>query len=99
MVARVTVTLPEPILDGLDSVAHDKGVTRSDIVREAAVAYLSQRERDLVSRTRREAVEDGLTWLESQARCVPASTSSSLELLREVRTEAGGAGSAAAGRS
>ena len=98
MVARVTVTLPEPVLAELDAVARDEGVTRSDIVREAAAVYLSQRERDHASRSRHEAVEDGLRWLETQAAHVPKDTPSSLDLLREVRAEAGGAGSADGGR-
>jgi predicted transcriptional regulator len=99
MVARVTVTLPEAVLDELDSVARVEGVTRSDIVREAAAVYLSQREHDLASRARREAVQDGLLWLESEAGRVPGDAPSSLELLREVRADGGGAGSVTGGRA
>ena len=92
MAARVTVTLPEPMLDRLDSIAAAEGLTRSDVVREAASSYLSQRDRQSALSMRGAAVEEGIAWLEQAARQVSASTPDSLDLLHEIREAAGGAG-------
>ena len=92
MAARVTVTLPEPMLDRLDSIAAAEGLTRSDVVREAASSYLSQRDRQSALSARSDAVEEGIAWLEETARQAPASATSSLDLLHEIREAAGGAG-------
>ena len=92
MPARVTVTLPEPMLDRLDSIAADEGLTRSDVVREAASSYLSQRDRQSALSARGAAVQEGLAWLEQVAQQVPHDATPSLELLREIRADAGGAG-------
>jgi predicted transcriptional regulator len=92
MRARVTITLPEPMLDRLDSIAAAEGLTRSDVVREAASNYLSQRDRQSSLSARGAAVHEDLAWLEQVARQIPCTAPHSLELLHEVRAEAGGAG-------
>ena len=85
MVARVTVTLPEDVLDRLDEAAEADGVTRSDVVREAAVGYLTGRAADERARARHDAVEDGLAWLAGVARRHEGDGASSLVTLRELR--------------
>ena len=89
MPARVTVTLPEPVLESLDAIAQTQGVTRSDVVRQAAVSYITQRDRAAVLAERATAVEAGLAWLEQAALRVPAETPGSLDLLRELRVGGG----------
>lgn len=92
MPSRVTITLPEPMLHRLDSIASAEGLTRSDVVREAASSYLSQRDRESALSSRGAAVGESLAWLERVAQRVPCTSPSSLELLHEVRGEGGGEG-------
>ncbi|MBN2847860.1 MAG: ribbon-helix-helix protein, CopG family [Coriobacteriia bacterium] len=92
MVTRVTVTLPDDVLLDLDGVARAEGVTRSEVVREAAVTYLTGREASREARTRHEAIADGIAWLEQVGERHAADGESSLEILREFR---GGPGNAA----
>lgn len=92
MAARVTITLPEQMLDRLDSIAAVEGLTRSDVVREAASSYLTQRDRSSALSARGAAVQDGIVWLEQVARQISGTTPQSLDLLHEVRAEAGGTG-------
>ena len=92
MSARVTVTLPEPMLERLDLIAQAEGLTRSDVVREAASSYLSQRDRKSALSERDTAIQEDLAWLENIAQHVPVSTPQSSDLLHEIRNGAGGAG-------
>ena len=92
MPARVTITLPEPMLERLDSIAEAEGLTRSDVVREAASSYLAGRDLEGARAARSAAVAEGVAWLEQTASLIPAEIPSSLDLLREVRAEAGGVG-------
>lgn len=92
MSARVTITLPERVLDRLDAIASAEGLSRSEVVREAASSYLSQRDREGALSARMLAVHEGIAWLEDTARTIPEGTPHSLELLHEVRAQAGGPG-------
>jgi predicted transcriptional regulator len=94
MVTRVTVTLPDGILERLDAVATEEDMSRSEVVREAAVGYLTARESGAESRARAAAVTDGLSWLETVARRPSADPRPSLEILRETRDRDGGPGEA-----
>lgn len=85
MAARVTITLPEDVLDRLDTIAHEEGVTRSDVVREAAAHYLTERTDRQEATARKLAVEDGIAWLESIAAAPQEESQDSLTVLRELR--------------
>ena len=86
MAARVTVTLPEDVLDRLDTIAHEEGVTRSDVVREAAAHYLTERTDRAEATARKHAVDDGVAWLEAIAAAPQGESSQdSLAVLRELR--------------
>ena len=85
MVVRVTVTLPEELLLELDSIAAEESLTRSDVVREAAGSYVARRTHSAQAAARRDAVAEGLAWLDSIARAPRAGQPSSLDLLRELR--------------
>ena len=85
MVVRVTVTLPEDVLGKLDAIARDEGVTRSDVVREAAADYVVSHAETKESERREAAVLDGLAWLEGIALRTGSDTRLSLEVLRELR--------------
>jgi predicted transcriptional regulator len=87
MTARVTISLPEDLLAQLDSIAASESLTRSDVVREAAGAYLTARASGSEATARRQAVEDGIAWLREVVARPADDTRPSLELLREVRGE------------
>jgi predicted transcriptional regulator len=90
MVTRVTVTLPDAVLERLDAVASEEDMSRSEVVREAAVGYLTARESVKKSRARSAAVIDGLAWLDDVARKPSSDPRPSLEILRETRDRDGG---------
>lgn len=85
MVVRVTVTLPDDVLAALDGIASDEGVTRSDVVRDAAATYLEGRKLSTEAEARRRAVEEGLAWLEELDHEPRLDDRPSLEILREIR--------------
>ena len=85
MVVRVTVTLPQALLSELDEIANDEGVTRSDVVREAARGYVTSRSAASEARERQRAVREGLAWLEDVARRTESDERDSLDVLREIR--------------
>jgi predicted transcriptional regulator len=85
MVVRVTVTLPDEILRDLDGIASAEGVTRSDVVREAAATYITARESAVQARGREAAVDDGLQWLQTVADRHAGDGESSLDALRALR--------------
>lgn len=87
MLVRVTVTIPEDVLARLDRIAEEKGVSRSDVVREAAAGYVTQLEAGRAAREREAAVEEGVGWLESLAARPPKDARPSIEILRELRGE------------
>lgn len=87
MTARVTISLPEPLLAQLDAVAQSESLTRSDVVREAAGAYLTARASGSEAASRRQAVEDGIAWLREVATKQVDDSRPSLDLLREARGE------------
>ncbi len=91
MVTRVTVTLPDDVLWELDGVARAEGVTRSDVVREAAVTYLTTRGESQEARLRLHAVTDGIAWLTEVADRHASDGESSLAVLRDLRGDRCGA--------
>lgn len=103
MTARVTISLPEELLARLDAIAESESLTRSDVVREAAGAYITAHAGGIEAARRLRAVEDGIEWLREVAKQPSLDPRPSLEILREVRGEAmaaessGDAGDAAAG--
>ena len=92
MTARVTISLPDDLLAQLDDIAASESLTRSDVVREAAGQYLALRSSGTEATRRLEAVEDGIAWLRQVAEKPIADSRPSLEILREVRGDAGSDG-------
>ena len=92
MAARVTITLPEGVLDQLDTIAREEGVTRSEVVREAAAHYLTAHATRTEADARKRAVDDGILWLEGLAMAGSGEPDEdSLVVLRELRgSEAAG---------
>jgi predicted transcriptional regulator len=90
MTARVTISLPEELLGQLDAIADAESLTRSDVVREAAGAYVTAHASGLQAARRQRAVDDGIAWLREIAAKPALDPRPTLEILREVRGEAGG---------
>lgn len=93
MTARVTISLPDDLLARLDDIAASESLTRSDVVREAAGQYLASRSSGTEATRRLEAVEDGIAWLKQVAEGPSADSRPSLDILREIRRDAGSRGS------
>jgi len=98
MTARVTISLPDDLLARLDGIAASESLTRSDVVREAAGQYLASRSSGTEARRRLEAVEDGIAWLKQVAGGPSADSRPSLDILRELRRDAGNGASDEVGR-
>ncbi len=60
--AKVNISLPDPLLERIDTIAGEKGLSRSGLVREASAEYLDRlaEEREAVERQDRiqRAIED-----------------------------------------
>jgi metal-responsive CopG/Arc/MetJ family transcriptional regulator len=86
MTAKVTISLPDDLLDRLDAEAHELGVPRSELVQESLAAYLGKtaEQRDAEARRARmlEVLEKMRTF--SEGRTV-YDDRPSLEILREIR--------------
>ena len=89
MTARVTISLPDELLASLDAIAQSESLTRSDVVREAAGAYITAHAGGQEAARRRCAVEDGIAWLKEIEAQPSLDPRPSLEILREIRGEAG----------
>lgn len=86
MVAKVTISLPDELLERLDLEAATQGVPRSELVQESVASYLGKpsHERELEARRARvlEAV-DGMRTFHDRYPVIDERTS--LDILREVR--------------
>lgn len=85
MVARVTISLPEELLVRLDAAADELGVTRSEVVREAGAAYVTERDAVAARDERLHRFADDRRFLD-ELRALPGLDGRpSLEILHEVR--------------
>lgn len=86
MTAKVTISLPDELLERLDAEARELGVPRSELVQESLATYLgkSADERQTEARRRRmlDALEGMRTFAEGRTIYDDRPT---LEILREVR--------------
>lgn len=86
MVAKVTISIPESLLERLDAEARELGVARSELVQESLHTYLGktseQRAADALRTQRLEALEKMRTMHE---RYQVHDDRPSLEILREIR--------------
>ena len=85
MVARVTIALPEELLKAIDDIAQAEGLARSEVVREAAAAYLAQRSAEQTRVTLQQAAGESVAWLEDVAARSRHDDRPSLELLHVLR--------------
>lgn len=86
MTARVTISLPDDLLERLDHEADAAGVPRSELVQESIAAYLGKSAEERADEARRRRMLDaieGMRTFEIGRHVVDDRPS--LEILREVR--------------
>lgn len=86
MTARVTISLPDDLLDRVDAEAREAGVARSELVQESLASYLGKSAEQRANEARRtrmlEALEGMRTFGEGRDIRDDRPT---LEVLREIR--------------
>ena len=86
MTARVTISLPDGLLDQLDAEADSAGTSRSEFVQESLASYLGKTAEERTSETRRRRMLDALEGMRTMhERHEVRDDRPSLEILREVR--------------
>jgi len=86
MTARVTISLPDELLERLDVDAAEAGVSRSEIVQESLASYLGKSAEERASEARRRRMLDALEGMRTMQERYPIRDNRpTLEILREVR--------------
>lgn len=86
MYARVTISLPEELLERLDSDAAESGTSRSLLVQESISAYLGKTAEQRADESRRRRMMDALEGMRTfHVGREIMDNRPSLEILREVR--------------
>lgn len=84
-VDKITISLPEGLVNAIDEISQAEGVSRSQVVREAAELYVSDRAMARELACRREAAERTLSILDELRGRAPRDARSTLDILREAR--------------
>lgn len=86
MVAKVTISLPEELLEKLDAEADALGRSRSFVAQEAMASYLGKTAEQRVDEARRASIHSAIEGMrEIAARNPHLDGRPSLEILREIR--------------
>lgn len=86
MTARVTISLPDELLDRLDAEADELGVPRSELVQESLASYLGQSAEERATAARRFRMREAIEGMRTMAQRYPSTdTRPGLDILREVR--------------
>ncbi|MHB1135617.1 MAG: CopG family ribbon-helix-helix protein [Coriobacteriia bacterium] len=84
-VNKITVSLPESLVREIDLLSHAEGVSRSQVVREAAALYVSDRAFAREASRKRAAADRTLAILDELRGRVTSDGRPVLEILREAR--------------
>ena len=86
MTAKVTISLPDELLDRLDAEARELGVPRSELVQESLATYLTKSAEEREADARRARMLAALEGMRTFAEGRPVfDDRPSLEILREIR--------------
>jgi Arc/MetJ-type ribon-helix-helix transcriptional regulator len=86
MRAKVTISLPEELLAKLDAEATTLGVSRSELVQEAAGTYLGQTQEERAEEARKTRMRNAIERMRTLEDRYPVlDDRPSLEILREIR--------------
>ena len=89
MGARITVSLPQTLVDQIDLYASRAGVSRSFVVREASAEYLTEAAGRYAAERRKRGTEGLLSFLEETSSVPAIDDRPVLEILRELRGSLG----------
>jgi predicted transcriptional regulator len=95
-VDKFSISLPEDLAADLDEIARAEGSTRSAVIREAAAEYVAARRSAAYEDTRRRRVSAAIEGFDRIAADWGDDTSTSLDLLLQVRGEGDTASGASA---
>ena len=90
MTDRITITLPDGLVEELDELASAAHMSRSGIIREASASYVAQRRNEQQDSELRAAVDETLALFAEMRRTPPLDNRPTLEILREMRGPLGG---------
>jgi len=86
MTARVTISLPDELLERLDVDADEAGVSRSEIVQESLASYLGKSGQERADEARRRRMLEAIEGMRSMQERYPVlDDRPTLEILREIR--------------
>jgi predicted transcriptional regulator len=86
MTAKVTISLPDELLDLLDAEARELGVPRSELVQESLATYLTKSAEEREAEARRARMLGALEGMRTMHQRYPVyDDRPSLEILREIR--------------
>lgn len=86
MTARVTISLPDSLVERLDEEARELGVPRSQLVQESLAAYLGATREQREAQARRRRVLGALERMKSMTQVYPLlDRRSGQEILQEIR--------------
>jgi hypothetical protein len=85
MVAKITISIPESLLEQIDSRASEHGGTRSGFIQEAAVRYVTQLDEEANRSVRQRKVLEALEGMKAMRDFPLVDSRPSLEILREMR--------------
>jgi predicted transcriptional regulator len=85
MTDRITITLPDGLVEELDQLAAASHTSRSGVIREASEVYVATRRSQQKDAELRAAVDETLAFFEEMRRTPPLDNRPSLEILRELR--------------
>jgi predicted transcriptional regulator len=82
---RITITLPDGLVDELDRLAAEAGTSRSGIIREASETYVVDQRDAKRDAALRSSMDDTLALFAEMRRTPPLDHRPTLEILRELR--------------
>jgi predicted transcriptional regulator len=82
---RITITLPDGLVDELDRLAAEAGTSRSGIIREASETYVAEQRDAKRDAALRSSMDDTLAFFAEMRRTPPLDDRPTLEILRELR--------------
>lgn len=86
MTAKVTISLPDELLERLDAEARELGVARSELVQESLATYLGKTAEERAAEARRARMQWALEGMRTMHERYPVyDDRPTLEILREIR--------------
>lgn len=86
-IEKISISLPSQIAEEIDLIAEEEGKTRSGVVREAALLYISNKRSKEAEKQRQDRIQRAIDGFEELARQWGPDDRTSVELLRELRDE------------